>query len=211
MPSKNVVREDADDTYYHIYNRCISGNDLFKDDSDYIFFLSLLKRYLQREKTINKTNGMQYENFYNRIELLTFCLMPTHFHLLVHQVEAGTMSELMKAIANSYTKHFNKKYSRRGPLFQGVYKASRISTDEYLTHVSRYIHLNAVDYDDWSWSSLPYYKGNFSSNWVRPQFVLDLFDNNIPAYLEFVADYEEMHAQLEEMHHQLADGLESLL
>jgi putative transposase len=210
MPSKNTIREDADDIYYHVYNRCISDANLFRDDIDYKFFLSLLKRYLQQEKSINKTNKTLYESYYGKVELLAFCLMPTHFHLLSHQVELGAVASLMKAISNSYTKYYNNKYQRRGPIFQGVYKSSRIATDEYLTHVSRYIHLNARDYNDWAWSSLPYFKGNSRADWVRPQFILGLFRNSRDEYLEFVADYEAMHEYLEKLHHELADEAESV-
>jgi len=209
MPSRNTIREDADDIYYHVYNRSITGNDLFKDNIDYKFFLKLLKRYLGKEKQFNKTNKQPYDNFYGRIELLAFCLMPTHFHLLFHQVETGAVTALMKAISNSYTRYYNQKYRRRGAILQGVFKSSRISSDEYLTHVSRYIHLNSDNYNEWSWSSLPYYKGNFHSDWVCPEFILGLFGDDKYRYLQFVADYEEMHAYLEVLHKQLADEAET--
>jgi len=205
MPSKNTVREDADDMYYHVYNRCISDSELFRDDDDYVVFLSLLKRYLQLERTYSNTNGKYYDNFYNEIHLLAFCLMPSHFHMLFYQTKAGDLAKLMQAISNSYTRYYNIKYKRRGPIFQGKYKASRISNDEYLSHISRYIHLNADNYNEWSWSSLPYYKGNFHADWIQPQLILDLFNNNQQEYLKFVADYEEMHAYLEKLHHDLAD------
>jgi putative transposase len=210
MPSRNTIREDTDDVYCHVYNRCISDTVLFREDGDYKFFLSLLKRYLAQKKSFNKTNNRPYENYFEKAELLAFCLMPTHFHLLIHQCEQGTVAAMLKAISNSYTKYYNLKYQRRGPILQGVYKSSRIATDEYLTHVSRYIHLNADEYDKWPWSSLPYYKGDFHSDWVRPQFVLGLFHDDIQEYLEFVSDYEEMHAYLEAMRHELADNAESI-
>ena len=205
MPNRNIIREDADDIYYHVYNRAITDVVLFKDDLDYKFFMSLLKRYLQKKSTINKTNKKPYENYFGKVELLAFCLMPTHFHLLIHQINKGQMAEIMKAISNAYTKYYNRKYERRGSVFQGRYRASRISTDMYITHVSRYIHLNAKGYNEWPWSSLPYYKGNYHSDWVRPGFILELFKDDKDRYLEFVADYEEMRAYLEVLHKQLAD------
>jgi putative transposase len=209
MPSRNVVRADIDNAYYHVYNRAIQGNILLQDDQDYRFFLSILKRYLQKNETKNKTHGGAYDNYNGKIELLAFCLMPTHFHLLCYQFQEGDLKNLMRSIANAYTKYYNIKYKRRGVIFEGRYKASNIQSDVYLMHVSRYIHLNADNYSVWPWSSLRYYSGKASADWVSPQKVLGLFCDR-QSYLEFTADYEEMHNYLEKMSYELADNAESM-
>ncbi len=81
------------------------------------------------------------------VEILSFCLMPNHFHVLIKQIEEKGITSFLNKLSNSYTKYFNTRHKRVGPLFQGSFKAIRVEDDEQLLHVSRYIHLNPlVDY-----------------------------------------------------------------
>jgi putative transposase len=209
MPSRNVLREDAGSQYYHIYNRSIANEIIFKEEYDFRVFLNLLKRYLQEEISKNKINQV-YENYSDNIELLAYCLMPTHYHLLMYQKHQGGIANLMKAISNAYTKYFNQKYSRRGPIFVGRYKASRIDSDEQLMQVSRYIHLNPTrDYKSYEWSSLGHYQSNKTPNWIKPQKVLALFSSKA-SYANFVSEYKTMHKYLEDLKYALADNGELL-
>src|SRR5690606_12577452 len=96
-----------------------------------------------------------------------------------------------------------KKYRRSGPLFESRYKASRISSDEYLLHISRYIHLNPKDWRSYPYSSLQIYKGGEAVDWVNEKKVLELFPSR-EDYLGFVADYKEMHDALEGIKRELA-------
>lgn len=203
MPSRNVIREFAPDSYYHIYNRGVEKRDIFIDDADYRVFLNLLKRYLSEEKTTDKV-GRTYSNFYGSLELQSFCLMPNHFHLLIYVGEdERSFSFLMRCLLTSYTVYFNRRYKRVGRLFQGIFKASRITSDSYLQHISRYIHLNPRDYKHWEYSSLDYYLGIKHADWLKPERVLGLFDGD--NYQKFVADYEGNKAAVDELKHELAN------
>ena len=68
--------------------------------------------------------------------------MPNHIHLLVYQHQPQAMAQFMRSVLTSYSRYFNKRYKRSGSLFESRYKASLISDDAYLEHISRYIHLN---------------------------------------------------------------------
>ncbi len=78
------------------------------------------------------------------VEVVAYCLMPNHFHLLVKQVSEGGISKYLRQAINSYAKYFNTKYKRVGSLFQDMFRAVHIETDEQFIHVSRYIHLNPL-------------------------------------------------------------------
>jgi putative transposase len=156
MPSRNLVKIYISDSYYHIYNRGANKQDIFLEPQDYAVFLNLLKRYLRRQPE-KDNKGREYESFYDILELLAFCLMPNHFHLFVYQHRPDAITQLLRGVATSYTGYFNKKYKRTGPLFGDRFKASLINDDDYLLHITRYIHLNAANYKKYEWSSLPYY------------------------------------------------------
>lgn len=201
MPSRNRTKVYISDSYYHVYNRGLNKQSIFKDDYDYSVFLNLLKRYLSKESAKDK-QGREYESLNSRVELLAFCLMPNHFHLLIYQNDELAMTTLLRRVSTAYSTYFNKKYRRTGPLFQERFKASRISKDNYLLHISRYIHMNPKDYKKWDYSSLPYYIGESKADWVRPKKILDLFNDD---YMEFLRDYENRKRMLEEIESELAN------
>src|SRR5664279_2291505 len=141
MPRRNIIKVDAADNYYHVYARGNSRGKIFMDAADYEMFISLLKRYLSAEEA-HDPYGVSYPNFYNKLELVAFCLMPNHFHMLIYQHQPGAMTGFMRSLLTSYSRYFNKRCHKSGPLFESSYKASMISDDSYLQHISRYIHLN---------------------------------------------------------------------
>lgn len=132
--------------------------------------------------------------------MLTYCLMRNHFHLLVYQKDKSTLSLFMKSLMISYSRYFNLKYKRSGALFDGRYKASRISSDTYLTHISRYIHLNPRSWKRYPYSSIDYYRRGNEPEWLKTSKVLDMHEDR-EKYIEFVYDYEEYKRKLEEIKH----------
>jgi len=96
---------------------------------------------------------------------------------------------------------FNKKYQRIGGLFQGPYKAILITDDNYLLHLSRYIHLNPSEYTDnltETYSSYADYLGLRKTKWVKPDFILNFFNKEIApefkkvnSYKDFVENYNK--------------------
>jgi len=119
----------------------------------------------------------------------------------------------MSNFQNSYTRYFNTKHRRKGPLFYDQFKAVRIETDEQLIHVSRYIHLNPYssyvikdfkNIKDYLWSSLPDYlsgkKGICETN-----VILDFFKNK-KEYFEFIYNQADYQRELDRIKHLDLEG-----
>lgn len=202
MPSRNRRKEYAEDSFYHIYNRGVNKRVIYKDTDDYAVFLNLIKRYLD-DKPAKDAKGREYEWLYEKIELLAFCLMPNHFHLFVFQHDKDSVTRLLHNVCTAYTTYFNKKYNRVGPLFQDRFKAVRITSDSYLLHITRYIHLNPQNYKSWEFSSYTYYLGRKNASWLQPKRVLGNFSDE--EYEKFVADYESYKDSLDKVGEYLAN------
>lgn len=203
MPGRNVVKDYVADSYYHIYNRGVNKNDIFLDKQDRIIFLRLLKRYLGDE-TEKKQNHSTYPNYNNELELLAFCLMNNHFHLFVYQESETAIADFMKSLSVAYSMYFNKKYKRVGAVFQQRYRGVRITDEWQYLHISRYIHMNPRDYENYEWSSLPYYLKKKNASWVKPKRILELFDEN--KYLSFLREYDDRREELTSFKDQLANN-----
>ncbi|HEX7368400.1 MAG TPA: transposase [Candidatus Saccharimonadales bacterium] len=205
MPSRNVYKTDVEDSYYHVYARGAGRSKIFQDDSDCAKFISLFQRYLSREAK-HDSIGVPYPHLYDKLELLCFCLMENHFHLLVYQRDAGTMQRFMRGVMTSYSRYFNKKYDRSGPLFETRYKASLISNPSYLEHISRYIHLNRKQWRDSPYTSIGFYIDGQQAEWLRPARILEMFPSKA-AYTRFVADYEANRQMMDELKYELANDI----
>lgn len=190
MPAKNIVKEYIREGYYHIYNRGVEKRNIFLEESDCNVFLFYLKMYLspieELQKLFASANNLNLrlrrylnKNLSQEIDLLSFGLMPNHFHFQIKQHTETGMIKLMRRVITSYVMYFNNKYQRVGALFQGRYKARIIETDAQLLHLSRYIHLNArgitspIDFK--KFSSYDYYLGKKSASWIKPQEILSFF------------------------------------
>ena len=139
-------------------------------------------------------------NFNSQIELVVYCLMPNHFHLLIYQKEKKAIEFFMRSLATKYSQYFNKKYDRIGYLFQGTYKAVLVEQDSYLLHLSRYIHLNAFKETPLkdAYSSYGDFLGIRKTAWVKSQRILEYFKTaqktsmkDILSYQSFVEDYAQ--------------------
>lgn len=126
MPYRKV--QFAEGQFYHIYNRGVGRQPIFREEENYLFLLRRLKKYA----------GVL------DVTIIAYCLMPNHYHLLVRQDGAEPAGRLSQRVFNSYTKAFNKRYSRTGTLFEGPFKAIHVDRDDYLLHLCRYIHANPV-------------------------------------------------------------------
>jgi putative transposase len=206
MPSRNVLKLDASDSFYHVYARGNSRGKVFPEADDYAMFIRLLQRYLSAEEA-HDPYGVSYPNFYNKIELVSYCLMSNHFHLLVYQHQQGAMSVLMRSLLTSYSRYFNKKYHRSGPLFESRYKASLISDDAYLQHITRYIHLNPRQWRSHEWSSLKYFLQPSMETWIRPKRIISMF-NSADEYVKFIEDYTSHKQMLDILKLELANDID---
>lgn len=203
MPSRNVRKIDVADAYYHVYARGASKQPIFLEPADYEYFVRLFARYLSLEQQRHRT-GTIYPHFYGRVELLAYCLMGNHFHLLLYQIEQGAMSKFMQALMVSYGRYFNLKYQRSGSLWESTYKASMITTDAYLMHISRYIHLNPRYWLRYPYSSIGHYLGERPVEWLVTTKITALFQGR-KQYKEFLSDYEDYRDVLQNLKHELTD------
>jgi putative transposase len=132
--------------------------------------------------------------------------MPNHFHLLVKQKANAGISTFTSKLTNSFTKYFNTKNDRVGPLFQGQFKAVLVESDEQLIHLSRYIHLNPLasnlvkNLDSYEWSSLPAYGGKAEGSFVSTKNILSYFSDEAD-YKKFVLNQAEYAKSLERLKH----------
>jgi len=207
MPSRNILKADVPNSYYHIYFR---GNDrakIFRDAKDFEKMLQLFARYLSLAEVKNAA-GVSYPNYYHKLELSAFCLMPNQAHLLVHQRQQGAMTAFMRSLLTGYSMYFNKRYKRRGPLFESRYRASLISDDSYLEHVARYIHLQPKQWRDYEYSSLPYYLQQITDEWIVPRHTSSTL-RSAEEYVLFMADSKQHKEMLDILKHELADEAKS--
>jgi putative transposase len=207
MPSRNILKVDTPESYYHVYFRGTNGIRIFRDAEDFEKMLQLFARYLSPEEVRNSA-GLSFPNYYNKLELLAFCLMSSYVHLFVYQRQKASMKEFMRSILTSYSMYFNKKYKRTGPLMESRYKASRISDDSYLEHVSRYIHLAPRQWRTYEYSSLPYYLQQVSDEWILPRRITDRLPG-VSGYLTFMADRGQTKEMVDILKHELADGADA--
>lgn len=200
MPARNRIKSYGKDCFYHIYNRGYNRQTVFHDGQDYGTFLYLFKKYLEPGFKQRKflPNGEEYfvepDHVYLELDLLAYCLMPNHFHLLVFQKTIGGMTKLMRRVATSYSNFFNQKYQKEGSPFQDIYKAVRITTEEQLVHTSRYIHINPIEIigsDElkvYPYSSYSYYLSLKKPVWLKTEKVLSSF-GSIHSYKNFVDEF----------------------
>jgi putative transposase len=204
MPVRNIIRYQVPYTFYHVYNRGHNKDLLFFDEDDYRFFCFLLQRCFGPVQ-LKTSRGKVLPWFGDRVVLNAFCLMPNHFHLLLHQGEDKTaVSKVMQSLATTYSMYLNSKYQRRGSIFESVFKASPILNEAYLQHITRYIHLNPKNYQVWPHSSYSDYLGAGHNHWVAKHEILDLFDT-ADQYATFVDDYKSLRDELANLKHELAD------
>ena len=192
MPARNLIRVECENSYYHIYNRGVDKMTIFADEQDYSVFLKYLKDALDSPPDISKIKESftlkgytfqgvphQHKNFYKKVSLICYCLIQNHFHFILHQKDKQDIKNFMQAVITRYSMYFNKKYKRVGGLFQGTYKSILVDNENYLLHLSRYIHLNPSKYVSdlkSAHSSYAEYLGERNTSWVKPKIILSFFE-----------------------------------
>jgi len=199
------------DEHYHLCNRGAHKSLVFHDKRDYMRFLFLI---LFLQSPVNFANISRHvEQFVQHsvfnidktvltelcktryIELVAFCLMPNHFHLVVKEVEEHGIPRYMQRVLNAYTKYYNTKYETSGHLFQGPYRAVHVEHNDQLLYLSTYIHRNPRELRAWkgTYAMYPYssYQDFVDHNrWKKilmPDIILEQF-NNKTAYAKFTRE-----------------------
>lgn len=214
----------ANDEIYHIFNRGVEKRPTFtnKRELDRGVLTLDFYRYADLSVKLSQFLTLPYDQKESLIksmkkdskklvDIISYCLMPNHFHFLLRQKIEKGISIFISNFTNSYTRFFNTKHERIGPLFQGIFKAIRILSDEQLMHVSRYIHLNPVssyiieptDLESYHWSSYPEYINLSANDICDKETVLDLFSSKDAAkkYKQFVLDQVDYARELEKIKH----------
>jgi REP element-mobilizing transposase RayT len=170
-----AARIDIEDGWYHVMNRGVAHQPTFHGDEDRVEFGRLL--------------GVGHERF--GVETHAYCLMPNHYHLLLHCPFAG-LSGFMHQVGSVYTRHVNDRVGRDGPLFRGRFHSIPIIDDRQLLATVRYIHRNALDLPgvtsaaDYRWSSHRTYLGHRrAAPWLRTDVALAHFAD-VGAFSDFV-------------------------
>ncbi|WP_447970143.1 transposase [Nitrospira sp. M1] len=173
-------RIEFEGAWYHVMNRGASRRKVFTTDEQRQYFLALLA------DTSERFNA----------EWHAYCLMDTHYHLLVRTPEAN-LQRIMRHVNGLYTQFYNRTEGRDGPLFRGRYKAILVEAQAYWTQLSRYIHRNPLEaklvkrLDRYRWSSYPAYIGKHKRPpWLTSHYILKSLASRgaIDAYKAYVAE-----------------------
>lgn len=208
----------ADGEIYHVFNRGVEKRTIFSTSSDfkralesvnYYRFAGLFIRYshfirLRPELKKQITDSLTSQE----VSIIAYCLMPNHFHFLLRQENKDGIRKFLSKFSNSYSKYYNTKHERVGPLFQGRFKAVRVESNEQLLHLSRYLHLNPIasfltseaDLDKYPWHSFREYLNPGQRLLTSPGIVIDQFKNTMD-YRNFVYDRISYAQELEKIKH----------
>lgn len=207
---------------YHVMNKSIAGFKIFNGDDDYGRLLHTLEYFaideaipkfsyfLDRGREANRTFELYLDQCFpnpnRRADLVAYCLMPTHFHLILKPRIENGISLMMHDALNSYSHYFNIKHKRKGPLWVGPFKNVLVDSDEQLQHLTRYLHLNPATAqlvkkpEDWLFSSYPEY---ITPNKVKRPIChfSELLDFKPCEYRKFVEDQADYQRELAQIKH----------
>lgn len=156
----------VNDEIYHIISRGTGDSVIFQDENDYyrgVFSLyefntiNSIEIRKQRElrKKFKASGGATSAIYLDKrdffVEILAFCFMPNHIHLLLRQIKENGITNFMRKVGTGYANYFNKKYNRKGHLFQGRFLPVHIKDDKQLKIVFAYIHANPVSIIEPGW------------------------------------------------------------
>lgn len=153
---------------YHIFNRSLHNEIIFKRKIDYYKFLEFLKN-TQKQYPFN---------------LYGYVIMPDHFHVLIEK-RSDSVASIMKSLLSRYALYYNLKYNRRGHVFQGRYNSILVQKEKYLLKLLRYIHLEPVRNgnvnkpEQWEWSSMNEFLLQDNSDFLDKKTVNELFESSI--------------------------------
>lgn len=202
---------------FHVMNKSIAGFKIFNSSNDYQRMLQALEYFsiadqlpkfsyfLNRSKESGKTFeeylDQCFPNPNRRIQIVAYCFMPTHFHLILIAKKRNGITDAMHDAISSYSHYFNIKHKRRGPLWVGPFKNVLVESDDQLWHLTRYLHLNPVTAhlvdkaEDWQFSSYPEY--------INPSLVSrrlcdykELLEIKPHSYKKFVEDQKDYQREL---------------
>lgn len=218
------MRRDAlvEGKIYHIISRSIAGFKIFNRPADFKRIIKALEFYNHIKSVIKFSNFLALSPRKQKkiqrdlndsrskiVQITTYCIMPTHIHLILKQLKEGGISRLMKNLLDSYTRYFNVKYKRKGPLWESRFKNVLVKKDEQLLHLTRYVHLNPVSAhliekpEDWKYSSYQEYTHKKIPHRICDYS--DLLEINTTEYRKFVNNQISYQRELAKIKNLLLD------
>ncbi len=155
----SILRSFEPKKIYHVFNRGVEKRDTFLSDGDRWRFLQGLYLFNDESTSANLLFRLEQEKgkmhfgilreYMEKsgvkrkplVRIMADCLKPNHFHLLLEEIQENGISRFMHKLGTGYTKYFNIKYERVGPLFQGAFKAVEIQKDTQLSYILAYINV----------------------------------------------------------------------
>lgn len=223
MPRRKYLL--ATDVYYHVFNRSVDKQPIFTKNSELNRALGTIRYYncaqppLRFSKFLNLPSEQRAAILESVIksrklvDLVAYCFMPNHFHLLLKQTIDSGISKFIGNFQNSYARYFNTKSERISPLWQGQFKAVRIEDESQLLHISRYIHLNPhasfvvknlEALLQYQWSSLLEYLNPSTEGVCSKEIILSQF-GSLEDYRKFIFDQADYQRRLEGIKHLTLD------
>lgn len=207
---------------YHVFSKSIAGFRIFNNDSEFSRMFQTIRHYQYAKPTIKfskahrpKKNDVIQEKKLSLdndklVEIIAYCLMPTHLHLILKQLKENSISIFMANSLNSYTRYFNIRHNRKGPLWEGRFKNVHVKTDEQIMHLTRYIHLNPTsaslvkEPEEWKASSYREFMAKVKDH-ERICRYEDIISVKPDSYREFVLDRVSYQQELAAIKHLLLE------
>ncbi|PIS23009.1 hypothetical protein COT49_02290 [candidate division WWE3 bacterium CG08_land_8_20_14_0_20_40_13] len=218
MPQRMLPLVNSE--FYHVFNRGIENRTVFENEDYYLRAIQALDYYrhdsppikLSRLTELSVGRYLEVMEFLEKensflVDILSYCLMPNHFHFLLRQKKDNGIAIFLANFQNSYTRYFNTKNKRRGPIFLTQFKAKLIKSENQLFHVSRYIHLNPYsakivttldELEKYPWSSFKEYTERKVKGICEKEAVLSNFKTG-ERYKKFVFDNADYQRTLQEI------------
>lgn len=194
---------------YHVYNKSIAEFVIFNNDIEFLHIKDTVRYYQIENQPIKFSKIGTYVNPTGQksadkklVEIICYCFMPTHIHLVLRQLMENGISNFMRYVLNSYSHYFNIKHNRKGPLWEGNFKNVLVESDAQLLHLTRYIHLNpATAYivnnpEDWKWSSYREYISGNKEGICEYDNILDIKPEEYKKFVEDRISYQRELAKI---------------
>lgn len=216
MQDKRFFKQEI----HHVFNKSIAGFGIFKDFQNghrflkttdyyndalaqfsYSKFLRIQAQTVSSDILISKSNPL--------VKFISYCIMPDHYHFLIKIIRSDiNFSKYISDVENSFTRYFNIRFNRKGPLWQSRFKSARIKTNEQLLHVSRYIHLNPTTShlvekpEEWKLSS---YKQFIYDKLILSEIITEISIEDRIIYRKFVENQKDYQRKLKKIKKLLLD------
>lgn len=175
MPRKNTENREQV-LPYHVYNRARKGRRMFVDDADRDHFLDLIACRLSRS-TARASRRHRFSNRIEGVELFAYCLMTTHFHLVIWQREPEALRRFMQSLISAYVRYYNKRHGTTGPMFAERFRSRPLTNPKDLRWAIAYVHDNHPSGLDYRYSThRAYVDSDLCPGWLNTRTPLKHFE-----------------------------------